>query len=324
VLLSPGVELDPAALERSGVEHVLSKPVRSSALLDLLLELLPTTPAATPEPATPAAPADSVSATGPAATAAPQADRGRVLVVEDNPISQMVARGHLAELGFHADVAANGAEAVEAVAAADYAVVLMDCHMPVLDGFAATAEIRRRQGTGPRVPIVALTAAATREERARCREAGMDGFLAKPLDATELEAVLERFGRPSRSARPAEPPASVIDERAVLDPERLGILRGLGAPRGGLLAAAAGAFATASPVLLETIRTAVAAGDQLGLRRAAHEIAGTAANLGAARVADLARRIEGAAAGGVDTGLVDRLEAELADANDALAEAIRA
>ncbi|HEY0948684.1 Hpt domain-containing protein, partial [Nocardioides sp.] len=107
-------------------------------------------------------------------------------------------------------------------------------------------------------------------------------------------------------------------------PERLGILRGLGAPGGGLLAAAAGAFATAAPVLLETIRTAVAAGDQLGLRRAAHEIAGTAANLGAARVADLARQIEGAAAGGVDTGLVDRLEAELADANDALTEAIRA
>ena len=324
VLLSTGVELDPTALERAGVEHMLSKPVRSSALLDLLLELLPTTPAGAAEPTTSAAHAESIRSTEAVASAAAQGDRGRVLVVEDNPISQVVAQGYLAKLGFRVDVATNGAEAVEAVAAADYAVVLMDCHMPVMDGFAATAEIRRREGTGPRVPIVALTAAATREERARCRAAGMDGFLAKPLDATELEAAVERFGRPSRPVRPSVPPAPLADERAVLDPERLGILRGLGAPGGGLLAAAAGAFATASPLVLQTIRAAVGNGDQLGLRRAAHEIAGAAANLGAARVADLARRIEGAATGGVDADLVDRLEAELADANDALAEAIRA
>ena len=322
VLLSPGAELDRAALERAGVEHVLSKPVRSSALLDVLLEVLPPAPAVVTEPA---------ASAGSGAPVAPTGARGRVLVVEDNPISQLVAQGHLTKLGFQADVVANGAEAVEAVAAADYDVVFMDCHMPVMDGFAATAEIRRREGTGPRVPIVALTAAATREERARCRQAGMDGFLAKPFDATELEAVLERFGRPARTsptaratrtAPPADALAAPADERAVLDPERLGVLRGLGAQGGGLLAAAAGAFASAAPALLETIRTAVETGDQLGLRRAAHEIAGTAANLGAARVADLARQIEGAATGGVDADLVDRLEAELAEAHDALAEAV--
>ncbi len=172
VLLSAGVELDPTELERAGVEHVLSKPVRSSALLDVLLEILP------PEPAVVSKPAASA---GSAAPPAPVGDRGRVLVVEDNPISQLVAQGHLTELGFRADVVANGAEAVEAVAAADYTVVLMDCHMPVMDGFAATAEIRRRQGTGPRVPIVALTASALPEQVEAARQAGIRASAALPL-----------------------------------------------------------------------------------------------------------------------------------------------
>ncbi len=315
VLLSAGPEIDPATLRAAGVDQVLSKPVRSSALLDLLLDLVP------------AAPAEVAATAGPAAPVVATGARGRVLVVEDNRISQVVAEGLVSRLGYQVDVVGNGAEAVEAVAATAYTVVLMDCHMPVLDGFAATAEIRRGEDGDGRVPIIALTAATTTEERARCRDAGMDGFLAKPLDVTELESVLARFARPEQGTPPADEreEQSADATAVVLDPERLTMLRRLGPDDGrGLLGAVAEAFASATPRLLTTIRAATDGHDGPGLRRAAHELAGSAANLGALRVADLARRIEGAAdSGGADLALVDRLETEFDDARRSLSEALQ-
>ncbi len=303
VLLASGAEIDPATLRAAGVDRVLSKPVRSSALLDMLLDLVPVSPA---EGAT-------------AGAAAVEGEsRGRVLVVEDDRVSQVVAEGVLTQLGFLVDLVANGAEAVAAVAATAYTLVLMDCHMPVMDGFAATAEIRRRERPGDHVPIVALSAASAPGERARCRDAGMDDFLGKPLDVAELEVVLEHLAAAGRD-RPGE------EGRVVLDPERLSLLRGLGPDDGrGLLGTVAEAFTTSTPVLLTTIRTATDGRDAAALRRAAHELAGSAANLGAVRVADLARRIEHAADGSTDVAIVDRLEAELADARRSLVEVLRA
>ncbi len=315
VLLSAGPEIDPATLRAAGVDRVLSKPVRSSALLDLLLDLVP------------AAPAEVAAHAGPAAPVVAAGARGRVLVVEDNRISQVVAEGLVSRLGYQVDVVGNGAEAVETVATTAYTVVLMDCHMPVLDGFAATAQIRRGEDGEGRVPIIALTAATTTEERARCRDAGMDGFLAKPLDVTELGSVLARFARPEQGTPPSDDREErpTDEARAVLDPERLLMLRSLGPDDGrGLLGSVAEAFASATPRLLTTIRAATDGHDGPGLRRAAHELAGSAANLGALRVADLARRIEGAAdSGGADLALVDRLETEFDDARRSLSEALQ-
>ena len=119
--------------------------------------------------------------------------RPRVLVAEDNPVNQRVAVRMLERLGLGADVASDGHEAVQSYVRQPYAVILMDCQMPELDGFEATAQIRAREGTGRRTPIVAMTASAMRGDRERCLEAGMDDYISKPITIESLYAVLERW-----------------------------------------------------------------------------------------------------------------------------------
>jgi len=130
----------------------------------------------------------------------------RLLIVEDNAINQAVAKGMAARLGYSCDVAANGVEALEALERRHYDALLMDCQMPVMDGFAATAEIRRREaGTNP-VPIIAMTAGAMVEDRERCISSGMNDYLAKPVKLLELGGALHRWLQPSETApSPADP-----------------------------------------------------------------------------------------------------------------------
>lgn len=118
--------------------------------------------------------------------------QGRVLLVEDNPISQVVGRGLCERLGFEVEVAANGQEALAAVQARDFRLVLMDCQMPLMDGYEATAHIRQLPEPRRHVPIVALTASAYREELDECLAAGMNDTLTKPLTSGALQEVLER------------------------------------------------------------------------------------------------------------------------------------
>ena len=125
--------------------------------------------------------------------AAPQEQfAARVLLVEDNPVNQLVARGLLQKLGCQVAIATNGEEALKQLEGAGFDLVLMDCNMPVMDGYQATREIRE-SGRWPDLPVVALTANALPEERERCRAAGMDDYLAKPFHRDELAAILERW-----------------------------------------------------------------------------------------------------------------------------------
>ncbi|MBS4076822.1 hybrid sensor histidine kinase/response regulator [Pseudomonas rustica] len=122
--------------------------------------------------------------------AAPSLRRARVLLVENNPVNQLVAKGMLGKLGCEVVVAAHGAEALDQLEFHDFDMVLMDCNMPVMDGYEASRQIRQ-SGRWPQLPIVALTANAMSEERERCRAAGMSDYLAKPFRREELAALLD-------------------------------------------------------------------------------------------------------------------------------------
>jgi two-component system, sensor histidine kinase len=140
----------------------------------------------------------------------------RVLVAEDHPVNQVVARRLLEKLGYAVDVAADGEAAVAAAARTPYAAILMDCQMPRMDGFAATAEIRRQSGAR-RVPIVAITANAMPGDRERCLAADMDDFLAKPVQLAALAETLRRwteagFSAPESPISPAPAVAAATTE----------------------------------------------------------------------------------------------------------------
>ena len=134
-----------------------------------------------------------------------QPGKGRILVVEDNPVNQMVATGLLAALGYTTDTADDGLAAIEAAGDGGFDAILMDVQMPHMDGYTATRHIRAHE-TGRRRPIIAMTAAAVAGERERCLEAGMDDFLTKPVDAARLADTLNGWLAPGPSVRrPAGP-----------------------------------------------------------------------------------------------------------------------
>ncbi|MCU7722438.1 PAS domain S-box protein [Actinoplanes sp. KI2] len=249
----------------AGFHAVLSRPVRRSELLDALAGLF-------------TAPADERAARA----ARSPAGHGRVLLVEDNEINQTVASGILANLGFTTDVAGNGREAVEKAAGRDYRAIFMDCLMPEMDGYEATAAIRRAEGTGRHVPIIAMTAGALPEDRERCLAAGMDDHLTKPLMPATVGAALERW-------------VQVPDVRREIR-ERLDMLGGAGGPLGpaelsGLLRK----LSAHAPGHVEEIHQAVAMDDPARLRDQAHQLKGVAANLGARELAAVCERLEQAA-----------------------------
>jgi CheY-like chemotaxis protein len=127
-------------------------------------------------------------------------NKGCVLLAEDNPINREVALAMLAHLGYQADIAANGQEAVAALTQTPYDVVLMDCQMPEMDGFGATRAIRTHEATAQsgHTPIIALTAHATQEDRQQCLAAGMDDYLGKPFTLEQLRLALERWLHPTQ------------------------------------------------------------------------------------------------------------------------------
>jgi CheY-like chemotaxis protein len=240
---------------------------------------------------------------------------GRILVAEDNPINQLVTVRMLEDLGYATETVEQGRQAVEAVRRGSYALVLMDCHMPELDGFAATAAIRRheREGTtGHRTPIVALTADAFASDADRCLAAGMDDYLAKPVTAERLRAVVGRWAR-AREAR--------ADTRA-LDPV---VLEGLRAA--GLLDDVVALFMRETPGQVAALRRAVESAEATALVEVAHRLKGSSAQLGATTLTELAAALQEMGETGAReevSGRVDALEREFERVRTVLEAACRA
>jgi two-component system sensor histidine kinase/response regulator len=175
VLMTSGPDVHRAEAEAAGLTSALTKPVLMSRLRNTL--------------------ADAVGARGgpPAAVPSAKPALGRVLVVDDGEVNQIVAAGILRNLGYEADVVGNGTDALAAVAGHPYDAVLMDVRMPGMDGFRTTAEIRQREHGSRRTPIIALTAGASEGERDSCLAAGMDDYLTKPMSRASLATALEQW-----------------------------------------------------------------------------------------------------------------------------------
>ncbi len=193
LLRSVGSKVRAPWMDATGIAACLTKPVRTTRLRAAVASALhpalaPSSPEASTAPAPPAPDAGG---------AMPPVDpgRARILLAEDNPVNQRVATRFLRKMGYEVDVAANGLEVVALVQRNTYALIFMDCNMPEMDGYAATAEVRRVLDGRP-LPIVALTASTMQEDRDRCRSAGMDDYLAKPFTAAELRATLGRWLHP--------------------------------------------------------------------------------------------------------------------------------
>jgi PAS domain S-box-containing protein len=191
VLLTSGQRGQGAMSQEAGVAAYLTKPVRKSQLFDCLTSVVSQASVIGAQLA-----AFAASTTGPN----PRQNLGvtkavvnkLILVAEDNTVNQKVAVRQLQKLGYRADAVANGREALEALTRISYDLVLMDCQMPEMDGYEATAELRRREGKTKHTPIIAMTAHALEGDRAECIAAGMDDYISKPVKIEELDRMLQK------------------------------------------------------------------------------------------------------------------------------------
>lgn len=176
-------------MRAAGCVVCLSKPVRSAQLLSALRTAAPAKHEDTSYQSIAALEKSCAMHDYPPAASSPI----RALIVEDNVVNQKVAARLLEKLGLHADIAANGRAAIEMLGLLPYDVVFMDCQMPVLDGYGAAVEIRRRPGPNQNVRIIAMTADVTVRARERCMESGMDDFITKPTSRESLSLMVEKW-----------------------------------------------------------------------------------------------------------------------------------
>jgi two-component system, sensor histidine kinase len=211
----------------------------------------------------------------------------RVLVAEDTESSRKLIKRILDKAGYPCDVVANGREAIEAMDRARYDLILMDCQMPVLDGFEATREIRRRQAADQRTPIIALTASAMKGDRENCLAAGMDDYLTKPVARDRLLALIDHWLSTRSRQHPDRP-----DSTAATAPVRLDAIRQMVGDDSELVAELTTTFLRETQERVDRLQEAVEGGDAVAATQMAHGIRSAALNLAAMPLADLAQQIE--------------------------------
>ena len=230
--------------------------------------------------------------------------QGSILLVEDNPVNQDVAMAMLTTLGFTAEIADNGEQALELLSRKNYDMVLMDCQMPVMDGFEATGRIRQNGGDALKLPIIALTANATESDRLRCLHAGMDDFLPKPYTVDQLQQTVLRW-LPKGMALAADivEPQTVglraaelpfpADQQPALNASRLDLIRSLDqSEERRLVHNILETYARSADGYLRQLQQAIMNNDADGLYRCAHTLKSSSANIGAEGLSDLLKQLE--------------------------------
>jgi len=323
MLTSRDQEIDEFGDMRAYVSANLSKPVRQSTLRQCLAVL--------DSGVEPAAPRSELPPPPP-----PEGVAGaRILLVEDNPVNLEVAVGILESFGCKVETATNGVEALERYGSNEYGLIFMDCQMPEMDGFEATAEIRKHEATSDRrTPIVALTASAIEGDREQCLASGMDDYVPKPFTTDQMRSALVTWLSPATrgtgkrdhltlvaSARAPAPvvapppapapvpmPTEPIDE-AVL--ENLAQLQREGRP--DIVNRVITLFLESAPALLKDLQEGAAKGDTALLHRASHTLKSASANVGAALLSAHCRELEAMARAGSVPDAAARVETIVED-----------
>jgi CheY-like chemotaxis protein len=332
MLTSLGHRLEAGELRAAGIAAFLIKPVRQSELFNCLVTVLTEAgPPLSTQRFTAVAARGAASAPSPAPL-----KPWRVLVAEDNVVNQKVAVRQLQRLGYPVDVVANGLEALEALERIRYDVVLMDCHMPEMDGYEATRRIRSRlNGANPAhngnrhgnrspeahqaVRIIAMTANAMQSDREKCLQAGMDDYLSKPVQIQELQAVLERWTPAGRASVETARTVPVLNSQALAG---LRDLREPGEPgEPDPVRECIGLFLEHTAQSLADLRLHFEAKDYARLRQVAHSLKGSCGNLGAERMAALCDGLEQSSKMGAINGaekFITQIESEYAAVRQAL------
>jgi len=300
-------------LNEVGIQCHLTKPVRQSQLFDCIANCVGAAPRRSLAPGL-------EESRGAIAAEMAGSLRGRILLVEDNAVNRDVAKEMLRVMGCCVDTAEDGDEAVEAVRDRAYDLILMDCHMPIVDGFEATALIRRKEAVDPAKthrPIIALTADAVEGDREKCLAAGMDDYLAKPFAQEDLYTILEKWllprprlaqapyataGNPRNASQTPKAAVTPIsgspqDKGGVspIDPRALAAIAAVHRPGSPpLLPKVISTYLRSSTELMEKLRQAVEKGEAEATRQAAHSLKSSSANLGARQLALLSKELEDA------------------------------
>jgi PAS domain S-box-containing protein len=302
LLTSFGQRGHGATARTAGFAAYLTKPVRQSQLFDCLANVV--TQTTRPEEGILTSGATPL-VTKHTLTEAKTMSEKLILLAEDNIVNQKVAVRQLQKLGYRADTVADGREALEALGRIHYDLVLMDCQMPEMDGYEATAEIRRREGTRKHTPIVAMTAHALKGDREKCLAAGMDEYITKPVKPEELARIIQLFLNKGGAdaydpivASVPGPPVDIARMHEMLgdDPEERDEILSL--------------YLEQTSINLNKLAAAVAASDAVEIEDIAHNCAGTSANCGMNAIAVPFRELEDAGR----AGCLDNAPAALAQA----------